>query len=289
MTAPTGIPPLHRSPVARALGSLLASGFSLLQRLRPPRPIHSRGVVLRGEMRWIPDAAPAGVSFVDDAPPGPVPVVARVSRSVGLPAPLPDIIGLALRIDVQAWARRGGEGPDPDDGILERGRTGGRRASLSGATAASRAVADIELASTGWNVPARFALLPRRRAERARLGTLLPFRGARGPVLFIARTSAGRPPATDPRKVTGARDTAWVLTLGHATAVGPWHPFARLELHLDPDQDARGLRFDAVRRPVPGAESYAWVRAARQPSYVRVQLDDAELRTPTDQPAAAGR
>jgi len=294
MTAPIGIPPLHRSPVSRTLGSLLARAFGVLQRLRPPRPIHSRGVVLRGQMRWIPDATPAGVSFVDDAPPSPVPVVARVSRSVGLPAPFPDIIGLALRVDVGAWGHRrpdAGAWPvDDPDAETAPGRPGsaGRARLMTEPCGAVPQVADIELASTGWNVPARFALLPRRRAERARLGTLLPYRTPRGAVLLVARTSAGRPPATDPRELASASDTAWILTLGHATPAGPWHPFARLELRLDPDQDARGLRFDAVRRPIPGARAYGWVRALRQPSYVRVQPDDAEIRMPPAQPAAAG-
>ncbi|MDQ1075655.1 MULTISPECIES: hypothetical protein [Microbacterium] len=284
MTEPTGIPPLHHSPVARTLGGLLASGFVLLQGLRPPRPIHSRGVVLRGEMRWIPDAESAGVTFIDDAPPGPVPVIARVSRSLGLPAPLPDIIGLAVRVDLAEWDRGTagtlrGEAP---------GRQPGAASPMNDKTGPASPVADVELASAGWNVPARFALRPHRRAEHARLGSLLPFQGARGAVLLVARTASGRPPATDPRELDGADDTPWVLTLGHATPAGPWHPFARLVLRLDPDQDDHGLRFDAVRRPIPGARWPAWVRAARQPSYARVQPLDAEIRTPTSQPAAAG-
>jgi hypothetical protein len=189
--------------------------------------------VLRGEIRWIPDATPAGLSWIDDAPTEARPVVARVSRSIGLPAPLPDILGLALRVDD----------------------------------------ADIEFASTGWLVPGRFALLPRRRAERATFGILLPYRGTRGPVLLGARTLWGRPPATDPRALQGPdmSPDVWRLGLFHATPGGPWHPFGLLELRLAPDQDDRALRFDAVRRPLPGARTYAWVRSIRQPSYLRVQ------------------
>lgn len=284
MTEPTAIPPLHESPFARAIGTALAEAFATVQRLRPPRPIHSRGVVLRGEMRWIPDAEPAGVTFIDEAPAGSVPVVARVSRSIGLPAPLPDIIGLALRVDLAEW-ERGTAG-------IRHGERAERQPKAApptnGKTDTASHVADIELASAGWNVPARFLLLPHRRAERARLGSLLPFRGTRGAVLLVARTASGRPPATDPRELDGADDTPWVLTLGHATPTGSWHPFARLVLRLDPEQDDRGLRFDAVRRSIPGARWPVWVRAARQPSYARVQPDDAEIRTPTTQPAAAG-
>lgn len=262
MASTTGMPPLPRSPIARVIGAVLGGAFAVGQRVRHPRPIHPRGVVLRGEMRWIPDATPAGVAFVDHAPPGPVPVVARVSRSLGLPAPLPDIIGLAVRFETSAWS--------------------------AGEQATTHRVADIELASTGWNVPLRFALLPHRRAERARLGSLFPYRGARGPVLLVARTRSGRPAGTDPRELPRSTDTPWLLTLGHATAWGPWHPFAVLALHLDPDQDDRGLRFDAVRHPIPGAGAYGWVRAVRQPSYVRVQPADGVTRMPVPQPAPTG-
>ncbi|WZH38887.1 MAG: hypothetical protein PIR02_09495 [Microbacterium enclense] len=277
MTSATGIPPVSRSPVARVAGEALAGAFAVAQRLRSPRPIHSRGVVLRGELSWIPDAAPAGIAFIDEAPAGALPVVARVSRSLGLPAPLPDVIGLAVRVDVNAWGRADARGAT-DTTTNETGAASDDDAPHT--AHADRRVADIEFASTGWNVPARFALLPHRRAERARFGTLLPARGTRGPVLLVARTAAGRPAATDPREIDPTDDTPWVLTLGHATPAGPWHPFARLELGLDPDQDDRGLRFDAVRRPIPGARWPVWVRAARQPSYARVQPDDADLRRP---------
>ncbi len=245
MTSSTDIRPPRSAPIARGVGALLGAAFAGLQRLRPPRPIHGRGVVLDGRMRWLPDAAPSGISWIDQPPAEPVPVVARVSRSIGLPAPMPDVIGLALRL--------GADG---------------------------RPV-DVEMASTGWHVPARFALLPHRRAERARFGVLLPYLGRGGPVLLGARTFAGRPPATDPRELDAdAADAGWTLTLGHATPLGPWHPFARLDLRLDSDQDDTGLRVDAVRHPLTGARAYAWVRAVRQPSYERVQPVDAPVRMP---------
>lgn len=245
MTVSDAIPPLADAPVARSIGGLLSGAFALGQRLRHPRPIHSRSVVLSGAVTWIPCARRSGISWIDSAPTGPVPVVARLSRSLGLPAPLPDIIGLALRVDAD-------------------GRAG-----------------DIEFASTGWGLPARFALVPHRRAERARFGIVLPYRGPRGPVLLGARTRAGRPPATDPAEVVGDLPTEpWTLTLAHATPLGAWHPFALLDLRLDPDQDDRGLRFDTVRHPIRGTRAYTWVRAARQPSYVRVQGADEPIRMP---------
>ncbi|SDP06475.1 hypothetical protein SAMN04487788_1898 [Microbacterium testaceum StLB037] len=244
MTPGTGIPRLSSTPVARAFGAVLSGAFAVGRRLRHPRPIHPRGAVLSGHVRWIPDAEPSGIAWIDRTPDGPVPVVARVSRSIGLPAPLPDIVGLALRVEADG---------EP---------------------------ADIELASTGWTVPARFALRAHRRVERARFGTLFPYRGTRGPVLVGARTRRGRPAATDPRELRAADERTWSLTLGHATALGAWHPFAVVDLRLDDDQDDTGLRFDAVRHPLPGSHAYAWVRAARQPSYARVQPAHPEVRMP---------
>lgn len=245
MTSSAALPLLTDAPVARSIGGLLSAAFALGLRLRHPRPIHSRGVVLSGSLTWIPGARASGLAWVDSAPTDSVPVVARVSRSLGWPAPLPDLIGLALRVE-----------------------------------AAGRP-ADIEFASTGWWGPGRFALLPRRRPERARFGIVLPYRGPRGAVLLGARTRGGRPPATDPAEVTGDLPTEpWTLTLAHATPIGAWHPFALLELRLDPDQDDRGLRFDTVRHPLRGTRAYAWVRAVRQPSYVRVQGSDTPIRMP---------
>lgn len=244
MSSETGVPLFRRAPLARASGAVLDRVFAAVQRLRHSRPIHDRGVVLSGILRRIPDAAPSGIRFIDDPAQGPVPVVARVSRSLGLPAPLPDVIGLALRLDI-------------------------------GGTAC-----DLELASTGWRVPGRFALLPRRRPERAHFGSLLPSRGRRGPVVLMARTRSGRAPATDPRELRRDDDAVWSLVLAHATPAGRWHPFALVDLRADPDQDDSGLRFDTVRRPLPGARTYPWVGALRQPSYLRVQPQDGGLRMP---------
>src|SRR5918994_1530860 len=110
------------SPPARVAGEVLRLAFRMILLLRRPRPIHSRGRVLRGELTWLDGAVRSGLRWIDEPPDGPLPVVARLSRSVGLPSALPDVIGLALRVDA-----------------------GGRPA-------------DIELASTGLGIPSRFLL-----------------------------------------------------------------------------------------------------------------------------------
>ncbi|WP_242435637.1 hypothetical protein [Microbacterium sp. AISO3] len=162
---------LPRAPFARVAGTLLRGFFGALLVLRRPRPIHVRGTMLSGTIRWVGPDRRSGVSWIDDPPvAGETPVVARLSRSLGLPDALPDIFGLALRIP--------GDPESPGDGA-----------------------ADIEFASTGRGVPLRYALLPLRRPDRARFGILLPYRGRRGPVLLSATTVDGGPDAADWRLV----------------------------------------------------------------------------------------
>ncbi|MGC5170509.1 hypothetical protein ACLQ2Q_07630 [Microbacterium sp. DT81.1] len=230
------------NPAAGFVGEVLRGLFRAILFVRRPRPIHSRGRVLRGDISWIAGAAPSGIRWIDERPVHPVPVVARLSRSVGLPAALPDIIGLALRTD-----------------------------------AAGRTV-DIELASTGLGIPSRYLLLPHRSPSHARYGSLLPYWSPRGPILVCARPLT----PSEPLPAGGrALDEAlvrepWRLRLYHATPTGKWHPFAQVSVRLDENQDDTGLRFDSVRHALPGADTYPWVRALRQPSYHLAQ--DAPVR-----------
>ncbi len=228
---------------------MLRALFAGLLLLRRPRPIHVRGRVLEGHITWLPGAEPSGIAWVDEAPSVPVAVVARLSRSVGLPWLLPDVIGLALRIDA-------GDLP-----------------------------ADIELASTGRGVPGRFMLAVQRSASRAWFGTLFPYRSSRGPVLLSARqTSDGTLPARGDALDAVLTRAGWGLRLYHATPTGLWHPFADVSLRMragaddaanhGTSQDDAGLRFDSVRNALPGAGTYPWVRSLRQPSYRLVQGTD---------------
>ena len=226
------------SRVAAVIGLILRGVFGAILVLRHPRPIHARGIVLEGRVMWMPGARESGIAWIDRPPAESAPVMARLSRSIGLPPGLPDVIGLALRLE-------------PD------GRP-----------------ADVELASTGIGVPGRFVLAPHRSPSRATLGTLLPYRTPRGPVLICARTVSAQ---TLPADLDGLRRSlqseSWTLRLFFATPAGKWHPFAEMTLRAASDQNDGGLRFDAVRRPLPGADSYAWAGRVRQPSYRLAQRD----------------
>ncbi|MDQ0260378.1 hypothetical protein J2W20_002282 [Sinomonas atrocyanea] len=214
-----------------SFGRLFAAGFGAVKALRPDRPIHPQGVLMNGTLEITGGAA--GIPFLDT--PSSRTVAARLSRSLGLPSGWPDILGLALRFPT-------------DDGA-----------------------ADLLLASTGWRVPGRFCLTAHRTAGAARLTSLMPYRGSRGPVLLGARTLG-----PDPGAPGRLRDSAtWTLALSWATPLGRWHRFGAL--HLTPALGDDGavrdsaLRFDPLLNPLPTAGTYGWTRRLREYSYRRAR------------------
>ena len=136
----------------RALGGL----FAIVARVRrgPVRALHPKGKVRPALLRRQPGAAPSGVAWLDD--PDDVRVLVRLSRSVGLPTRLPDILGLAVRVPVAA------------------GRVG-----------------DVLLATTGTGSIGRFVLRPARDPDRAAYTTLLPYRTPSGPLVLAAFPVSG--------------------------------------------------------------------------------------------------
>jgi hypothetical protein len=223
-------------PVATAVGRALRVVFAGLLVLRHPKPIHAKGSVLEGTVTWRWRAR-SGIRWIDEPHAGPLPIVARVSRSVGLPEGLPDVAGLAIRF-----------------------------------TGADGAPCDIELASTALGFPNRFVFGPHRSTSRSTLTTIVPYRSPAGPVLIAARTVSPDGLPGDPEAVARRLEAEpWRIRLYWARPRGRWHAFAEAELrtHVGPlDED---LRFDAVRHPIPGADNYDWVIAIRQPTYEMTQ------------------
>jgi hypothetical protein len=141
--------------------SLLSRPFELGARLRGARVFHPRGVVLR--VTWVPvDGCSALAGSALTA--GERPALARVSRAIGLPPRLPDILGLAIRIgDVH--------GP------------GGHQ--------------DLLLASSGRGHLGRRLLLPRRDLGGGPLSSLLPYAPPHGPRRpIVAQAVRGSTPVT---------------------------------------------------------------------------------------------
>jgi hypothetical protein len=224
---------------AAAGGRALALAMRAILLVRRPRPIHSTGLLLEGTVRWLPrTAARSGIAWLDDREPGAEqPVTARFSRGAGLPAVLPDVLGIAVRV------------------------------------AAAAGPADLLLSTTGFGPAGRFVLQPRWTPARARFATLMPYRGERGPVLVAVRTRApARLPARTERLRPALTGSPWRLELLWATPRGRWHRVAELALRPTPGvTDSPAVRFDALLNAPPGAGTYAWTRLLREPAYARAR------------------
>lgn len=109
--------------------------------------------------------------------------------------------------------------------------------------------ADLLLASTGLGRLTRFTLTAARRPESRPMTTLMPYRSPTGPLLLAAT-------AEDERV-----ELAW------ARPNGSWHTFGELVLGAPAEAGDALISFDPVRNPVPGLDSYDWVRRLREPAY----------------------
>jgi hypothetical protein len=113
------------------------------------KPLHPRGTLLTGTLHRFGGAETTGVTWLDHA--GRDDVLVRLSRAVGLPSPVPDIFGLAVRV------------PAGEDRY-----------------------ADLLFATTGLGRLTRFTLTPARSAGGRPMTTLLPYRTPAGPVVLSA-------------------------------------------------------------------------------------------------------
>jgi len=88
------VPALPR-PWSAPLVAAGTAAFRAASRARGERAIHARGRTLEGRLS-VPGGAGTGAPLLDA--PGSYDVLVRVSRSAGLPLPLPDVLGLAVRV-----------------------------------------------------------------------------------------------------------------------------------------------------------------------------------------------
>ncbi|WP_091363265.1 phosphodiesterase [Geodermatophilus telluris] len=212
---------------ARLAGRLAAVPLGTLARRRQGKPMHPRGAVLDAvlERSGGPDW---GVRWLTG--PAREPAVVRLSRGAGLPAPLPDLLGLAVRLP-----------------------TGDRPV-------------DLLLSSAGRGRRTRFLPVPRVDAVTA-YGSLMGYRSPAGTLRLAAVPDGPRRVPSDPGPVAErAPGTVFRLLVARGAA-GEWVPFARLTLGavvdgLDPD-----VRFDAVRNPPPGLLADGPMARFRAPAY----------------------
>jgi hypothetical protein len=167
--------------------------------------------------------------------------VVRLSRGAGLPAPLPDLLGMAVRL-------AGPGGP-----------------------------VDLLLTSTGRSALGRLLPVPRRDSA-AVYSSIMAYRSDAGSVRLAALPEDHGVPS-DPGPLAGAvaRDDL-LFVLAAARGLRPWQPFARLTLtrpvpQLDPD-----VRFDAVQHPPPGLVPDGPMARFRAPAYARARAARTESR-----------
>ena len=136
---------------ASAGGAALGIAARTLGAVRPAeKPLHPKGRVVMGRLVRHGVTDPTGVPFLDES--GTDEVVVRESRALGLPARVPDIHGLAIRVT----------NPDGSAG-------------------------DLLLASTGWGRLSRFVFMPSLTTYGQPMTTLLPYNAPGGPLWVGAR------------------------------------------------------------------------------------------------------
>jgi hypothetical protein len=142
--------------LATFVGRVLGGAFFLLGKARGRKALHPRGEVMEGLIArhgaW---SVPASSSQATPVLPT---VAVRLSRSLGLPAPYPDVLGMALRIPTQP------------------GRFG-----------------DVLLATTGTGLLGRYVLLLTRRYGLRAYTSLFPYKTPVGPLLLAAIPTPGSP------------------------------------------------------------------------------------------------
>lgn len=233
--------PGRRGFAGRAVTTMFVRTFALAARLRD-RPLHPRGLVLDATLVLHGTPRYWGVPFLDDR--AELQGQVRLSRAVGLPPALPDILGLALR-----W-----------------------RQSRAG-DAKPEATAELLLATTGSSLLGRHLLRPAARWSPAFYGSLLTYRTGDRRVLLgaVARHSPDIP-ADLSALVRAVERRPLLLDLVVATEFGAWERFGELRLRLPArNEGRRPARFNPDRHLIEGLAPAGLLQQVRGPTYTAVQ------------------
>ncbi|MQY02222.1 catalase family protein [Actinomadura macrotermitis] len=197
--------------------SIAARAAEEAARLRGARALHPAGRSYEATLRvtGTPDLpAPAGPL----AEPGAHPAITRLSKGAGLPAGLPDALGIALRVP------------------------------------AGDAVVDLLFTTAGTLPGARHAPVPRASFLSGAYTTLLPYRvGGEVRMLGIfPHRHRDLPVRIDALDAAVTAEPA-EFVLASASLTGAWRPFARLSVHTPlAADDPRATAFDPVLNDLPG-------------------------------------
>jgi hypothetical protein len=215
-------------------GRVVGVALGALARLRHGKPMHPRGAVFAAVLDRQGSVHEAwGVPWLDAV--ASEAAVVRLSRGAGLPAPLPDLLGLAIRL--------------PSVGS---------------------APVDLLLTTTGRGPLGR--LLPALRRDTAAVhSSIMGYRSDAGTLRIAALPEDDAVPSEAAPLAAAVAREGLSFTLAAARGRGPWVPFGRLVLGapaepLDPD-----VRFDAVLNPPPGLVPDGPMARFRAPAYARAR------------------
>lgn len=222
---------------AGAAGSLLGAAFGAAGVLRRGKPLHPKGIVYDALIRRTGSPVEWRCRWLDE--PGEDVGTARLSRAIGLPAPVPDIHGLAITFT-------------GDDGERH----------------------DLLLATTGLGRWSRFVLVPRSDAYTCPYGSLFSYRSPRGLVLLSAAPLSTRNPPEPPVAASFRLQVASVAgpwhTFGTIELTAPAGGLADDPLRLDPIvYPLPGLHWpialERLREPAYAAARRTPARVRRRP------------------------
>ncbi|MCZ2859168.1 phosphodiesterase [Blastococcus sp. VKM Ac-2987] len=215
--------------LAGVAGGLVAVPFGAVARWRRGRPLHPRGAVLDAVLDRRGGSPSFGVPWLDEVRSDRV--VVRMSRGAGLPAPLPDVLGLAVRLP-----------------------------------GAAGSPVDLLLSTSGRGPLTRRVPVPRRDAA-AVYGSIMAYRTAAGPVRLAAFPERTGIPSDPAPLAVAAERGAVAFTVAAAVGSGGWRPFALLRVEGAHRPPAPAVRFDAVRHAPPGLAADGPLARFREPAY----------------------
>jgi hypothetical protein len=217
---------------ATRLGELAGPAVAVatrgLSRARGKRIAHPHGVGFQGLLTPL-EGGLAGTALAAESA-----AIVRLSRAFGLPEPLPDLLGLALRI------------PDAYGPGLHQ---------------------DVLMASCGSSPLGRWIFLPARGFAERPYTTLLPYRLNEERIVFEAAAPAAKPPGPSLRDLHPGGATPPLFELRARGPVGDGRPIARLSLRarLD-DSETERLAFDPTNTG-GGLELAGLLNGLRGPGY----------------------
>jgi hypothetical protein len=166
-------------------------------------------------------------------------VLGRVSKAIGVPGDLPDLIGLAWRMPTHAL---------------------------------NATPWDVLMASTGAGVLARFGLQPTRSWSGTTLSTLMPLHYDDGWWWLKAELVTKVPDGLSVDSLAAEiEDSEIVFDIQQAHGTGAFEPLATLTLSATiPTDEDHDVSFDPTRNTIPGVElGPQWLTALRERAYLR--------------------